>query len=132
MIIILFVVIIPFMQVHDICTNIEHEHAFRLTLSGFLLVDIIVKCFLLHLYFLSEYNLYNKTVNTDRNQSMIISSYISQSSGRHSISPTHSISNNLSCLSETKYLSCWGQSNVQYQKYNWHPGPKDHQQGLWT
>lgn len=70
----LFVVIIPFMQVHDTCTNIEHEHAFWLTLSVFLLVDFIVKCFLLHLYILSEYNLYNKTVNTDRNQSMIISS----------------------------------------------------------
>lgn len=44
------------------------------TLSVFLLVDIIVNCFLLHLYILSEYNLYNKTVNTDRNQSMIVSS----------------------------------------------------------
>lgn len=44
------------------------------TLSVFLLVDITVNCFLLHLYILSEYNLYNKTVNTDRNQSMIVSS----------------------------------------------------------
>lgn len=44
------------------------------TPSVFLLVDIIVNCFLLHLYILSEYNLCNKTVNTDRNQSMIVSS----------------------------------------------------------
>lgn len=44
------------------------------TLGVFLLVDIIVNCFLLHLYIFSEYNLYNKTVNTDRNQSMIVSS----------------------------------------------------------